>query len=103
VLAPGAQAIDQKLESQLRGIFPTATSFSPKQGEPPHFKVYQNDPRTGSPVVSALAFWTTELDPLERGYDGPIKILVGMDTGGVLTGILVADHHEPYGWFRGRR
>jgi transcriptional regulator of nitric oxide reductase len=54
-----------------------------------------------SDATTALgfAFWTTELEPLERGYDGPIKILVGMDTKGVLTGIIVAQHHEPYGDF----
>jgi transcriptional regulator of nitric oxide reductase len=45
------------------------------------------------------AFWTTELEPLERGYDGPIKMLVGLDTGGVLTGVVVVEHHEPYGDF----
>jgi Na+-translocating ferredoxin:NAD+ oxidoreductase RnfG subunit len=44
-------------------------------------------------------FWTTELEPLERGYDGPIKMLVGMDTKGILTGILVVEHKEPYGDF----
>ena len=26
-------------------------------------------------------------------------MLVGMDTKGVLTGVLVVDHHEPYGSF----
>ena len=46
-----------------------------------------------------LAFWRTELDPLERGYDGPIKMLVGMDTRGILTRIIVTDHREPYGYF----
>ena len=45
------------------------------------------------------AFWTTELEPLERGYDGPIKMLVGMDTKGVLAGVIVTEHHEPYGNF----
>ena len=39
------------------------------------------------------------MEPLERGYDGPIKILVGMDTKGILTGIIVVQHHEPYGDF----
>ena len=39
------------------------------------------------------------LDPLERGYDGPIKILVGVDTNARLTGVLVTEHHEPYGYF----
>jgi Na+-translocating ferredoxin:NAD+ oxidoreductase RnfG subunit len=39
------------------------------------------------------------LEPLERAYDGPIKILVGMDTTAHLTGVLVTEHHEPYGYF----
>jgi NosR/NirI family nitrous oxide reductase transcriptional regulator len=44
-------------------------------------------------------FWTTEIEPLERAYDGPIKMLVGMDTKGILTGVIVVQHHEPYGHF----
>ena len=44
-------------------------------------------------------FWTTELEPLERGYDGPIKMLVGVDTNAKLTGVLVTEHREPYGYF----
>jgi len=39
------------------------------------------------------------LQPLERACDVPIKILVGMDTKGVLTGVIVVEHHEPYGNF----
>jgi len=46
-----------------------------------------------------VAFWTTDLQPLERGYDGPIKILVGLDTKGIITGIIVTEHREPYGNF----
>jgi NosR/NirI family nitrous oxide reductase transcriptional regulator len=98
-LLAAQSGVDPKLEGQLRRIFPNASSFSPKGGEPPHFKIFVNDPRTGTPTLTGLAFWTTELDPLERGYDGPIKILVGMDTAGVLAGVLVVDHHEPYGYF----
>jgi NosR/NirI family nitrous oxide reductase transcriptional regulator len=95
-----AQApIDSKTTEQLRRLFPDAASFAPKGGEPPHFKVFKKDPASGAPVLAGVAFWTTELDPLERGYDGPIKILVGMDTVGVLAGVVVADHHEPYGYF----
>ena len=45
------------------------------------------------------AFWTTDLQPLERGYDGPIKMLAGLDTKGLLTGVIVVEHHEPYGDF----
>src|SRR5207249_9712442 len=46
-----------------------------------------------------LAFSATELDALERAYDGPIKILVGIDTKGILAGVIVTEHHEPYGDF----
>jgi NosR/NirI family nitrous oxide reductase transcriptional regulator len=98
-LAAAQAPVDRNLEVQLRQIFPNAASFSPKGGDPPHFKVFAKDPATGAPVLAGLAFWTTELDPLERGYDGPIKVLVGMDPAGVLAGIVVADHHEPYGYF----
>jgi len=84
---------DQKLQNNLKHLFPSATSFTPKGGDPPHFKAMNGQTLLG------LAFWTTELQPLERAYDGPIKILVGMDTKGILTGIVVVEHHEPYGNF----
>ncbi len=89
----GAQSPEARLQNQLKQLFPGATSFSPKGGDPPHFKAFSGQNLLG------LAFWTTELQPLERAYDGPIKILVGMDTKGILTGIIVVEHHEPYGNF----
>ena len=79
----------------LKRLFPAAGSFSPKGGDPPHVRALSSDGKS----VIGLAFWTTELEPLERGYDGPIKILVGIDTKGFLTGVVVAEHHEPYGNF----
>jgi NosR/NirI family nitrous oxide reductase transcriptional regulator len=96
----GAQApLDGKQQAQLKRLFPAATAFSPKGGEPPHFNAFRTDARSGVQTLVGLAFWTTELDPLERGYDGPIRILVGMDPSGMLTGVIVTDHHEPYGNF----
>jgi NosR/NirI family transcriptional regulator, nitrous oxide reductase regulator len=90
----GSMQLDPALQAHLRVLFPSAASFSPKSGDPPHFKAY--DQRQ---TITGYAFWTTELEPLERGYDGPIKILVGMDLHGVLTGIVVTQHNEPYGSF----
>jgi transcriptional regulator of nitric oxide reductase len=92
------QAVDARLQAQLKTLFPAATSFSPKGGEPPHFKAYAGDPKLPQSLVG-YAFWTTELQPLERAYDGPIKMLVGMDTKGALTSVIVVEHHEPYGDF----
>jgi NosR/NirI family nitrous oxide reductase transcriptional regulator len=83
----------------LKRLFPSATAFSSKGGDPPHVKALIADAKTGAQTPIGLAFWTTELEPLELGYDGPIKILVGIDMKGMLTGIVVAEHHEPYGNF----
>lgn len=98
VVVEGQSSIDAKLQGQLKQLFPAATSFSNKEPEPPHYKVYTGDPKVPASLVG-FAFWTTELSPLDRGYDGPIKVLVGMNTRGALSGIIVADHKEPYGDF----
>ena len=82
----------------MKRLFPTATAFSAKEPSPPHFKAYTRDASSGRTEIG-VAFWTTELEPLERGYDGPIKMLVGMNMKGILTGIVVVEHHEPYGYF----
>jgi NosR/NirI family nitrous oxide reductase transcriptional regulator len=96
----GLLAADAKLQGQMKQLFPAAGSFSLKAADPPHYKVYASSAPPADPdAFTGLTFWTTEVEPLERGYDGPIKILVGMDTKGILTGIIVAQHHEPYGDF----
>ena len=99
VILEGQPSLDPTLRGQLEQLFPDATTFSPKEGAPPHFKAYRHDTRSGERTLTGYAFWTTELEPLERGYDGPIQILVGVDLGGILTGIIVVRHHEPYGYF----
>ncbi len=90
---------DPALQAQLKRLFPSAAAFSPKVIDPPHYKAFAASPAGGEQPAVGLAFWTTELEPLERGYDGPIKIFVGMDTKGILTGVIVAGHNEPYGDF----
>lgn len=98
VIASGQAPAATKLDAQLKVLFPAAASFSPKEGTPPHFSAYSVDRPDGKTLLG-VAFWTTELEPLERGYDGPIKMLVGMDPKGILTGVVVAEHREPYGYF----
>jgi NosR/NirI family nitrous oxide reductase transcriptional regulator len=97
--ANGQVVNDPELLAQLKQLFPAAASFSNKSGNPPAFKALGPAASGQEPPVVGYAFWTTELEPLERGFDGPIKMLVGMDTAGVLTGIIVTEHHEPYGYF----
>lgn len=88
-----AQGGDQ--QARLKQLFPDATAFSGKEGQPPHFKAFSGPSKT----LIGYAFWTTELDPLERGYAGPIAMLVGIDLKGVLKGMVMSEHHEPYGNF----
>lgn len=98
-LAFAAQAPASQLDARLRRLFPTAATFSPKGGAPLHYKAFA--PRTGEsePAVVGYAFLTTDLEPLETGYDGPIQMLVGIDPRGVLAGVIVTAHREPYGYF----
>jgi NosR/NirI family transcriptional regulator, nitrous oxide reductase regulator len=90
--------VEPRLTGQLRVLFPAAMSFSGRTGMPPHFEAYAGAAASREGLMG-IAVWTTDLDPLERGYDGPVKILVGIDMRGTLTGVVVADHHEPYGYF----
>jgi NosR/NirI family transcriptional regulator, nitrous oxide reductase regulator len=98
IVVMGQSTLDGKLQTQLERLFPTASEFSAKQPVPPHYKAFAKA-ASGEPTLLGVAFWTTELEPLERGYDGPIKMLVGMNMKGILTGVVVAEHHEPYGYF----
>jgi NosR/NirI family transcriptional regulator, nitrous oxide reductase regulator len=98
-IAQAPAPTDRVLKEQLKGFFPEAASFSDKQGSPAHFKAFAAAASGEEPRLLGVAWWTTELEPLERGFDGPIKMLVGMDTNGILRGIVVTEHHEPYGDF----
>jgi NosR/NirI family nitrous oxide reductase transcriptional regulator len=97
--ANGQTVEDSELHAQLEKLFPQAVTFSAKSGNPPHYKALGAPAADGKAELLGYAYWTTELEPLERGYDGPIKILVGMDTAGVITGVIVTENHEPYGYF----
>jgi len=98
-VAVGQLMANAELEEQLAYLFPEAGSFSAKEGSPAVYKAYGKAEPGHEPPLLGIAFWTTELEPLERGYDGPIKMLVGLDTRGELTRIIVTDHREPYGYF----
>jgi transcriptional regulator of nitric oxide reductase len=87
-------------EPYFKTLFPDAGGFSAFGGTPPHYKVYGADPKANpsAPPIGFI-FWTTDLVPSERGYHGPIHFLVGMDTRGIIRGVVMDYNSEPYGYF----
>src|SRR5262245_31776078 len=55
-------------------------AFSSKKGTPPHYQAFANDPRSGSQTFLGLAFWTTELEPLQRGTTAQSRCSVKIST-----------------------
>jgi transcriptional regulator of nitric oxide reductase len=102
LLAVGASAQveqDAELNAQLKKLFPSAATFSEKTGSPAVYRAFGPAAGQQEGELLGLAYWTTELEPLERGFDGPIKMLVGLNPAGEITGVIVTDHREPYGYF----
>lgn len=87
-------------EPYFKALFPSAIAFSAFGGTPLHYKAYGVDPNTNpsAPPIGYI-FWTTDVVPQERGYHGPIHLLLGMDTHGVITGAVMDYNSEPYGYF----
>jgi transcriptional regulator of nitric oxide reductase len=101
MLALAAQRITtHPAEPYLKQLFPAAAAISPHAGTPLHWKIYADDPAKNPkarPV--ALAWWSTDVVPLERGYAGPTHMFVGMDMSGTILGAITAYSADPYaGW-----
>jgi transcriptional regulator of nitric oxide reductase len=97
--ASGQSSNDAELTAELKKLFPNAATFSTKTGTPAHYKAFGPAAAGQEGELLGLAYWTTELEPLERGFDGPIKMLVGLNPAGEIAGVIVTDHREPYGYF----
>ncbi len=66
-------------------VFPGADRLGPLEGNPPAMAAYKGDKLLG------YVFETSDI-----GYSGkPIKVMVGLNTDGVIVGAKVAEHHEP--------
>jgi len=66
-------------------VFPGADRFGPVEGSPPAAAAFKGN------AVVGYVFETSD-----NGYSGkPIRMLVGLDTNGVITGAKVIEHNEP--------
>jgi transcriptional regulator of nitric oxide reductase len=89
--------IDPMPTARLQQLFPNATTFTPRGDlDPLYFTAFAGDPAKGGKPIG-YAFWTIDLVPGHLGYHGHIHMLVGMNTAGRLTGLIVDRHTEPYG------
>ncbi|MGQ9617143.1 MAG: 4Fe-4S binding protein [Spirochaetota bacterium] len=82
----------------LRRVIPQADFFSEKKGDPPFYEAYTEE--DGNVKKVGICFLTTEVFPEERGYGGPIGVLVGLDMRGVITGIHIVFHRETESYVR---
>ena len=87
-------------EPYLKQLFANAAAISGHEGTPLHWKIYGEDPAKNPKAQPiALAFWSTDIVPLERGYNGPTHLLVGMDMSGIIVGAVMAYSSDPYAYF----
>lgn len=87
-------------EPYLKALFPNAAAISGHEGTPLHWKIYAEDPaKNPTAQPNALAFWSTDVVPLERGYNGPTHMLIGMDFTGIIVGAVMAYSTDPYAYF----
>ena len=88
-------------EPYFKTLFPNAGGFSTFGGTPLHYKVYGVDPKT-NPIGAADRLHLLDHRRQSRtsyGYHGPIHFLVGMDTHGIIQGVVMDYNSEPYGYF----
>ena len=91
--------LDDAVLSNLKSVFPGAGRFVPRTGELPHFRVYKDTMGDDADEPIGFAYYTTDIEKLEKGYKAPINFLVGMTLGGEIIGIKLIEHDEPYGYF----
>ncbi len=86
--------LTQAEQALLREVMPKADTFYEREGQPPVFKAYRTDPESGEQKLVGYVFLTSDVPPEELGYSGPIRVLVGMDLEGTLTGVRVLSYRE---------
>ena len=96
-LQSGAQAASITERAAMRyldDVMPDADSFSEKRGKPPVFEAYRKDPANGEDELIGYVFFSPDFKPEPNGYSGPVKVLIGMNLEGLITGVKVVYYRE---------
>src|SRR5688572_29673678 len=70
-------------------VFPGATSFSERKGQPPYVEAYAGDKLAGYVMLS------TDITDTPAYSGKPVVTLIGMNTKGRFVGVKVLKHSEP--------
>ncbi len=85
----------------LNQVMPEASFFSEKEGEPPVYRAYRDNPTSGEPELLGFVFLSADIPPEEVGYSAPIAMLIGLNIDGSLSGIKILTYYESFAYSRG--
>ena len=74
-------------------VFPGATHFSQRKGQPPYVEAYDND--TASKKLLGFVMLSTDITDTPAYSGKPVVTLIGMDVSGHFVGVKVLKHSEP--------
>lgn len=74
-------------------VFPGATHFSPRKGQPPYVEAYDND--SAQKKLLGYVMLSTDITDTPAYSGKPVVTLIGMDTAGHFVGLKVLKHSEP--------
>ncbi len=81
-------------QAPCRDVMPQAQRFSLRKGRPSYVEAFGSGPDKVEHVVGYV-FLSTDVVDIPAYSGKPIVTLIGMDTGGVITGVRVLKHSEP--------
>lgn len=74
-------------------VFPGATHFSERKGQPPYVEAYDN--ASANKKLLGYVMLSTDITDTPAYSGKPVVTLIGMDTQGVFVGVKVLKHSEP--------
>ena len=74
-------------------VFPGATHFSPRKGQPPYVEAYDND--SAQKKLLGYVMLSTDITDTPAYSGKPVVTLIGMDKDGRFVGVKVLKHSEP--------